>query len=208
MRHDPMKQLLTAMAAAALLIMTSACSILPESAPVQLLDPQLPPPKVAAQSAAWSLNVTRPESDPMRDSTRVLVRTGQGQLQVHPSARWIAAAPELLRTLLVRHLRDARRFEQVSAGGAGLRRTLVLDLRRFELSERDDDRLGAEIRLEARLYDSRSAELLARELFEVVQPIDGAQPAEIVSGFESVLGGIIPALADWLGEHGASAPST
>ncbi|MEX2497887.1 MAG: ABC-type transport auxiliary lipoprotein family protein [Wenzhouxiangellaceae bacterium] len=198
---------IAAMATAALLIMASACSILPESGPVQLLDPQLPTPEVAAQGAAWSLNVTRPESDPMRDSNRVLVRTGAGQLQVHPSARWVAAAPELLRTLLVRHLRDARQLEQVSADGSGLRRTLVLDLRRFELSE-SDDRLDAQIRLEARLYDSRSADLLARELFEVLRPIDAAQPAEIVSGFEAVLGEIIPALADWLSEHGASAPST
>ena len=194
----------TAIAATALLVMASACSILPERAPVQLLDPQLPPPAVAAQNADWSLNVARPESDPMRDSSRVLVRTSEGQLQVHPSARWIAAAPELLRTLLVRHLRDARQLEQVSAGGAGLRRTLVLDLRRFELAETGDNRLGAEIRLEARLYDSRSANLLARDLFEVVQSVNGAQPAQIVSGFETALGELIPELAGWLGEHGAT----
>lgn len=190
---------------AAVLVLASlgACSILPESTPVQLLDPQVAAPDAADESAAWTLNVARPEADPMRDSTRVLVRTGQGQLQVHGSARWIAAAPELLRTLLVRYLRDARSLEQVSAGGAGLDRTLVLDLRRFELTETDDERLAAEIRVEARLYDSRTADLLARELFERLEPVESTQPADVVAGFETVLAGLMPSLAVWAIEHGA-----
>jgi cholesterol transport system auxiliary component len=193
-----MKTILKFQAAATALLLASACSILPESEPVQLLDPQLQSPPVANQDVAWTLNVARPESDPARDSARVLVRTGQGQLQVHASARWVAAAPELLRTRLVRYLRDSQRIGQVSAGGGGLDRTLALDLRAFELVETGDGRLAAEIRIEARVYDSRSAELLARELFEARRPVSGAGPAEIVEGFEAVLGQIIPALADWL----------
>lgn len=182
----------------ALLIATAACSIIPESAPVQLLDPRLQPPAAASRHADWSLNVARPESDPARDSTRILVRTGSGQLQVHASARWVAAAPELLRTRLVRYLRDSRSVEEVSAGAAGMDRTLALDLRRFELVETVGGGLEAEIRLEARLYDSRSAQLLARELFEARRPVDGTGAAELVTGFEAVLDDVIPALADWL----------
>lgn len=193
---------------AALLALASlaACSILPESEPVQLLDPQLAAPETADQSAAWTLNVARPEADPMRDSTRVLVRTARGQLQVHASARWIAAGPELLRTLLVRYLRDARSLDQVSAGAAGLDRTLALDLRRFELTETADERLAAEIRIEARLYDSRTAELLARERFERLEPVDSTQPADVIAGFETMLAGLMPAVAEWLIEHGAEDP--
>ena len=128
---------------AASLMLASACSILPESAPVQMLDPQLQPPPAASKPIPWTLNVARPESDPVRDSTRVLVRTGAGQLQVHASARWVAAAPELLRTRLVRYLRDSQRIAQVSAGAAGMDRTLALDLRAFELVETGDGRLEA-----------------------------------------------------------------
>lgn len=198
--------LINPVAAVFALASLAACSILPESAPVQLLDPQLAAPAAADESAEWTLNVARPEADPMRDSTRVLVRTGQGQLQVHASARWIAAAPELLRTLLVRYLRDTRSLQQVSAGGAGLDRTLVLDLRRFELTETNDERLAAEVRVEARLYDSRTADLLARELFERLEPVASAQPPDIVAGFETLLGGLIPTLADWAAESGARDP--
>ena len=181
------------------------CSILPESEPVQTLDPAIPAPDSAAQEAGWSLSVTRPESDPMRDSTRILVRTAQGRLQVHASARWTAAAPDLLRTLLIRHLRDAGRLEQVSASAAGLDRTLALDLRRFELDDTGADRLAVEIRLEARLYDSRSADLVARRLFEARSPIKDAGPDQIIEGFEVALGEILPALSAWIIERGTVA---
>ena len=191
-------------AAAALLLAATACSILPQSERVQLLDPQLQMPPTAGRGAEWTLNVARPESDPARDSTRVLVRTDAGQLQIHASARWVAAAPELLRTRLVRYLRDSQRIAQVSAGAAGMDRTLALDLRAFELVETGDGRLEAEIRIEARLYEGRSADLLARKLFEARRPVGGTGPAELVTGFEAVLGELIPELAGWLGEHGAT----
>ena len=193
------------LAAIFMLGLAGACSILPESEPVQLLDPAIPAPDPAAHKAGWGLSVTRPESDPMRDSNRVLVRTAEGRLQVHASARWTAAAPDLVRTLLVRHLRDAGHLEQVSASAAGLDRTLALDLRRFELDETGADRLAAEIRLEARLYDNRSAALAARRLFEARSPIDDAGPDEIIDGFEAALGVIVPALSAWIVDQGTAA---
>ena len=193
------------LAAVFMLALAGACSILPKSEPVQLLDPAIPAPDPAAHKAGWGLSVARPESDPIRDSNRVLVRTAQGRLQVHASARWTAAAPDLLRTLLLRHLRDAGHLEQVSASAAGLDRTLALDLRRFELDETGADRLAAEIRLEARLYDNRSAALAARRLFEARSPIDDAGPDEIIDGFEAALGVIVPALSAWIVDQGTAA---
>ena len=185
----------------ALLVSLASCSILPQSEPVQLLDPQLPAPPISEQSTSWTLNVTRPESDPVRDSTRVLIRTNEGQLQVHSRARWVAAGPELLRTLLVRHLRDARALTQVSSGASGSDRTLALDLRHFELVETATKQLQAEIQIEARLYDSRSTKLLSRDLFKALQPVGGIGSAQIIEGFEDVLGEIIPAIAEWLTGH-------
>lgn len=185
----------------ALLVSLASCSILPRNEPVQLLDPQLPAPAVSEQSTTWTLNVTRPESDPVRDSTRVLIRTNEGQLQVHARARWVAAGPELLRTLLVRHLRDAQALKQVNSGASGSDRTLALDLRHFELVETADKQLQAEIQIEARLYDSRSTKLLTRDMFKARQPIGGIGPAQIIEGFEAVLEEIIPAIAEWLTEH-------
>jgi len=203
MKNVPMNKSLKSIAVAALLLtMSTACSIFPETDPVQLLDPQPPSSASTGQPRAWTLNVYRPEADPARDSTRVLVRTGQGQLQVHATARWVAAAPDLLRTLLVRYMRDANVLSEISAGAAGMDRTLALDLRRFELVETGDQQLAAEIRIEARLFDGRSAELLDRRLFERREPVGNADSDAIIRGFNSVLGEIVPALAAWLTGEG------
>lgn len=179
-------------------MLMSACTILPESEPVQLLDPRLPAPAEASESREWTLNVLRPESDPARDSTRVLVRVEEGRLQVHSSARWVAPAPGLFRTLLVRYLRDRRVLAQAGAGAAGMDGTLALDLRRFELSETAAGQLEAWVQVEARLYDSGTSRLLAQRSFEARQPARSAQADDALASFEKVLGEIIPALGDWV----------
>ncbi|MDX1678477.1 ABC-type transport auxiliary lipoprotein family protein [Arsukibacterium sp.] len=175
----------------------AGCSIIPQPKTVQLLDPQLATPAVRPVAANWRLNVNRPVTDPVRDSNQVLVRTRQGQLQVHPSARWVAASPDLLRTLLIRYLRDSQALQLTASATAGLDHTLALDLRQFEVVE-DNNQLQARIKLEARLYDNRSARLLSRQLFARQQPLPDMQPAQLVSGFEAVLQQLIPAITDWL----------
>ncbi|MDT8388157.1 MAG: ABC-type transport auxiliary lipoprotein family protein [Thiogranum sp.] len=181
-----------------LLLITAGCTVFPDAEPSRLLDPQPEMPTASGnEPQSWTLNVARPETDPMRDSTRVLVRTENGQLQVHPSANWIAATPDLLRLLLVRHVRDTDRLAQVSSGAAGLDRTLALDLRQFELAEVPGS-LQARIELEARLYDSSSGKLLGRRLFQQREQVDSIEPARVNTGFETALAALIPELADWL----------
>lgn len=181
------------------------CSVIPEKEPVQLLDLNLPAPDMAVQPASWTLNVNRPQADPARDSNRVLVRTTEGQLQLLPQARWVATSPELIRAQLLRYLRDANSLAQVSAGASGMARTLELDLRQFELVEGADKTLQARIMLEVRLYDNRSARLLARQIFSQQQDVATTTATAIISGFERVLGQVIPAIASWLTDFDGAA---
>lgn len=188
---------------AILLAALAGCSIGPEAKTVQLLDPRPDSgPAHAGEPASWSLGVTRPDTDPTRDSNRVLVRTDQGQLKVHPSARWVASAPDLFRTLLIRHLRDQALLAQAGPGAAGADRILAIDLRRFELTEHGGS-LAVEITAEARLYDSRSNDLLARRVFDARRGLASARPDLINDGFEQVLAELLPALGDWVVTAGA-----
>ncbi|MBY6203382.1 ABC-type transport auxiliary lipoprotein family protein [Halomonas denitrificans] len=178
------------------------CSILPENEPVHLVDPRLEvEPGRHGASRPWTLNIARPETDPVRDSARVLVRTPDGQLQVHPTARWVAPAPELVRTALVRYLRDAEVLAQVGASASGSDRTLVIDLRRFEIARDASGSLAVAAQADARLYESASADRVGRLSFDHAEAIDSASVAEVVRGTQAVLELLARRTGDWLAEH-------
>ena len=178
-------------------LMSAGCTILPESEPVQLVDPRIEASDRAGPAIDWTLSIARPETDPARDSDRILVRTEPGQLKIHPTGRWVAPAPELLRTLLIRYLRDSDTVARVGASIAGSDRTLLLDLRRFELAERGDG-LAAVIEVDARLHETRGGRLVGHRLFEHEDAVAGSGPGEIVAGFESALAALAADTADWL----------
>lgn len=179
----------------------SACSILPESEPVQLLDPRPAASGAAAGPVEWSLSIARPETDPVRDSNRVLVRMPDGRLQVHADARWVAPGPELLRTLAVRQLRDAGTLRRVETGASRAQRQLRTDLRRFELEEGAGGNLDAVLVYEARLYDSGTLELVAREVISHRAPAASIAAPDVLAAFEAVLSGSLAELAAWLAEQ-------
>lgn len=195
-----MKALLRLIAISSLTAALAACSILPPSTPTQILDPRLPLASTAeARSTApiatdWTLGVARPDTDPVRDSNRVLVRTADGRLQVHATARWAAAAPDLLRTLLLRRLRDRDLVADVKPDSGD--RLLTIDLRRFELD--DTGSLEAVIVLEARLHDAPAYGLRSSRLFEQRQTTASAEPGDINAAFEAVLLAMLDELADWV----------
>ncbi len=179
-----------------LLALCQACSFLPQTEPVQLLDPQPALGTPAAHKHDWALNIARPETDRMRDSTRVLVRGQDGQLRIYGNTRWVAAAPDLLRTLLVRDMRDRSLVTEVRSGSGGGQFMLALDLRRFELSESASG-LTVDLRVEARLYDSRSTRMQGSRLFEVLELVDDGETAAVGRAFERALASLIIELGDW-----------
>jgi ABC-type uncharacterized transport system auxiliary subunit len=191
-----MNALLRSILAVGLAAALPACSILPQATPTQVLDPRLPTAADAPAPADWTLNVARPDTDPVRDSNRVLVRTADGRLQVHGTARWAAAAPDLLRTLLVRRLRDRQLLADATAASGAGDRLLAIDLRRFELD--DAGTLEAVIVLEARLHDAPRFELHHSRLFEQRQAAASAEPGDINAAFETVLTALIDELAAWM----------
>jgi ABC-type uncharacterized transport system auxiliary subunit len=187
------------LAAALVALLATACSVLPQPQAVQLIDPQPEAPAGTESPGSWSLSMTRPATDPARDSSRVLVRTGDGRLQVHPSARWVAPAPELLRTVALRGLRDADTLRRIDAGIAGADRVLDTDLRRFELAETSaGDGLEFVVVFDARVVDADTAELVDARLFSSRTAVAGDEPAAIVMAVETSLSTLLEELADWL----------
>lgn len=192
-----MKPKLISCLAGAALALLSGCSLWPESKPVQILDPSPATAEAFPSAAPWSLDLARPETDPVRDSSRVLVRTSDGRLNNYSSVRWVAPTPDMLRRLMVRHWRDRGLSAEIRSAGSGGDRLLSIDLRRFELEESDPD-LTAVIEIEARLHDSPSYEVTARTRLSQRKILDGRGPAAVNAAFESALEALLTESANWL----------
>lgn len=185
---------------AAALLALGACSFLPESEPVRVLDPR---PAIELEAAApldWTLEIERPGADPMRDSRQVLVRGEDGTLRVLGQLRWVDNGPDLVRELLIRSLADAGRLTDVHASGVRSDRRLELQLRRFELESGAGGELHALVELDVRLLDGRSGQRIAQHVLRSRQSVAGVEAHRVVAGFEAVLGALAAELADWLAE--------
>jgi len=172
-------------AIAALLL--AGCSVFPEAEPVVRLDPRIDV-ESGAHGPPLDLRVglPRPEADPARDADRVLVRTETGRLQVISNLRWVAPAPDLVQTTLIRYLRDAGAFAEVTPGARSVDRALFIDLRRFELAETSGG-LRVEIELDARVLDAVSGLPLDRFKLLHEEPLASPGGADVVAGFETAL---------------------
>lgn len=175
----------------------TACSIVPETEPLQLLDPQPEPAPGFDQPAPWTLDLARPETDPVRDSTRVLVRTEDGRLQSYGRMRWVAPIPELLRRSMIRHWRDQGLAEEIHQSGAGGDRLLAIDLRRFEL-ERAVSGLVAVIDIEVRLHAAPAYAVIFRTRLRNEQSLGSTDPAGVNDAFETLLESMLRSLGDQL----------
>lgn len=164
----------------------------------RLLAPQVEP-DIARQAPADSvLAVSRPHSDRTRDSSRVLVRRGRS-LMPWPGVAWIDRAPDLLQGLMVESL-DGRVATVGRHGSVPRDYRLDLDLRRFELVERDAG-LSAELVLAARLMDASGELVAATTVAERDHPVASSSVDDAVAALEGALGSGIEQLAAWLGEH-------
>lgn len=175
-------------AIAALLL--AGCSVFPDAEPVVRLDPRIDvEPGAHGPTLDLRLGLPRPEADPARDANRVLVRTATGRLQVVSNLRWVAPAPDLVQTTLIRYLRDAEAFAAVMPGAGSVERALFIDLRRFELAETGGG-LRVVIELDARVLDAFSGQPLDRIHLLHEEPLASPGGADVVAGFETALAAV------------------
>jgi cholesterol transport system auxiliary component len=177
------------------LLLLSGCSLLPKSEAILRLDPHIQSsPGTYGEPAALTVAVVRPATDPARDSNRVQVRTSAGELQVLGRLRWIAPAPDLVQSTLIRHLRDTGAVADASADAAFADRMLQIDLRQFEIAEIAGGHQVVLV-LDARWIETATGEVLRRRLIEHRGPIDGLDGARVVAAFEHGLGEVAEAIA-------------
>ena len=186
---------LTLLLAAGLL---SACSILPQSEPLDIY--LLPGAALPAQTQRvdWSLRVNSPVSNQLLDGTRIVVLPEPGRVNTYQGVRWSERTPRLLRNRLLDAFHDDGRIQALSNEEQRLQADLELvsDLRSFHSQYRDGV-AEALIQLDVRLVDGRDQRILAIRRFSVSQPASDTSIAAVVKAFGQAGDRLSRELVDW-----------
>lgn len=180
--------------------LVSACMLARPGAPINILAPQVD----AAAGADWpdvetSLVVSRPQSDQLRSSDRLLVRVEGSRLRAWPAAAWHDSMPDMVQTTLIRAFEDSGKIRGVGRQGS-LRATynLMSDLRHFEVVDDGGPDLAVEMSLQTTLVHHASGEVVGTHLFNHEQRADGKDLDAVVAAFEQTMGTIVPAVVGWV----------
>lgn len=193
--------------ALALLLLLSACGLGRPLSPVSIIAPEIELRSDPNWEAVdWALQVRRPAADRMRDSDRILMRTGASRLQPYPAASWLDNVPDMLQALTVQGLEDSGQLLGVGrAGGLRSRFALATEIRRFEGADDGRAELAVHLVIQANLVDQRSGAVAASRTFTVVEPTSGSGLDELVSAFERALQDYFSELTGWVLVEGEQA---
>ena len=122
------------LAAGAMLLLATACGVLPKRDPIRVSTPSHAATTVDGPQVAWSLLVAKPIASQMLDSERISVRPGPGNVQVYKGASWSDPLPELVQSSLLHAFEDSHKILTVGRPGGGVRGRfqLITELRSFE----------------------------------------------------------------------------
>ncbi|MFK3773219.1 ABC-type transport auxiliary lipoprotein family protein [Pseudomonas sp. NPDC089406] len=184
---------------AATLGLASACSILPQSAPVDIY--RLPASQATGSAApvGWSLRLNKPLASEALAGPRIAVIPQGDVISSYQGARWSDPAPQLLRNRLLDGFQRDGRVQRLSADDSNLQADYELggELQAFQSEYRQGQQVEVVIRYDARLVQGRSQRILASKRFEVRQPLSGTQVPAVVSGFGAASDQLTRQVIDW-----------
>lgn len=180
-------------------IVLNACGILPEPSSFDIY--RLPPSTVAASDDAavdWGLRVSRPSSDDLLGGTRIAVLPDEHRFSVYEGARWNLPAPELLRDHLLDAFHHDGRVHKLSSDREMLQADFELGgmLRAFQVEYRDG-KPEVVIRLDARLVDIRTRQILASRRFNETEPVHDEKVPQVVEAFGRAGDRLAGRIIDW-----------
>lgn len=180
-------------------VLLTACSILPEAGSYDIY--RLPPSTVAASNGPavdWGLRVSRPSSDDLLGGARIAVLPDGHRFSVYEGVRWNLPAPVLWRDHLLDAFHNDGRVRKFSDDREILDADFELGgmLRAFQVEYRDGEP-EVVIRLDARLVDIRSRQIMASQRFNVTEPAHNEQVPQIVEAFGRANDRLASRIIDW-----------
>ncbi|WP_225790010.1 ABC-type transport auxiliary lipoprotein family protein [Pseudomonas sp. Marseille-P8916] len=193
-----MKRSLRLLALTASLGLATACSILPQSEPVDIY--RLPVSQANGNQAPldWSLRLNKPLASEALAGPRIAVIPQGDVISSYKGARWSDPVPLLLRNRLLDGFQRDGRVQRLSADDSNLQADfeLVGELQAFQ-SEYRAGGVEVLIRYDARLVQGRSQRILASRRFEVRQPLGDSQVPAVGAGFGSASDQLVGQVVAW-----------
>lgn len=186
------------------LLVLGACGLTGQVSPVSIIAPELDLQTDEQWNPVdWALQVRRPVADQMRDSERILIRTGASRLQPYPAASWLDNVPDMLHSLTIQALEDSGRFGGVGrAGSLRSRFALATELRRFEGVDDGRADLAVDLVIQANLVDQRSGRVAASRTFTVRERARDKGLDDLVIAFERAMQEYLFQLTGWVLDEG------
>ena len=181
------------------LSLATACSILPQSEPVDIY--RLPVSQSARSAAPldWSLRLNKPLASEALAGPRIAVIPQGDVISSYKGARWSDPTPMLVRNRLLDGFQRDGRVQRLSADDSNLQADYELggELQAFQSEYRPGGAVEVVIRYDARLVQGRSQRILASKRFEVRQPLGSQQVPAVVAGFGTASDQLARQVIDW-----------
>ncbi|UBM25531.1 ABC-type transport auxiliary lipoprotein family protein [Pseudomonas sp. p1(2021b)] len=194
-----MRPPLRLLALAATLSLATACSILPQSEPVDIYRLPVHQAGRTVPPLDWSLRLNKPLASETLAGPRIAVIPQGDVISSYKGARWSDPVPLLVRNRLLDGFQRDGRVQRLSADDSNLQADyeLVGELQAFQSEYRADGAVEVVIRYDARLVQGRSQRILASHRFEVRQPLGDTQVSAVVGGFGAASDRLVGQLVDW-----------
>lgn len=204
-----MKPSLRLLALAAALSLASACSILPQSEPVDLYRLPVNQPSRMAPALDWSLRLNKPLASEVLAGPRIAVVPQGNVVSNYKGARWSDAVPVLLRNRLLDGFQRDGRVQRLSADDSNLQADFELagELLAFQSEYREDGLVEVVIRYDARLVQGRTQRILASKRFEIRKPLADRQVPAVVAGFGQACDQLAGQVVGWTIAQAGSVPA-
>ena len=194
-----MKPSLRLLALAAALSLASACSILPQSEPVDLYRLPVNQPGRTAPALDWSLRLNKPLASEVLAGPRIAVIPQGDVVSSYKGARWSDAVPVLLRNRLLDRFQRDGQVQRLSADDSNLQADYELagELQAFQTEYRDCQPTVV-IRYDAQLVRTNGLHILATHSFEIAEPVQGKAVPEVVAAFGRADDALARQVVEWV----------
>ncbi|MGE8166913.1 ABC-type transport auxiliary lipoprotein family protein [Pseudomonas putida] len=187
------------LAMAVALSLATACSILPQSEPVDIYRLPVNQATLNRTPVAWSLRLNKPLASEALAGPRIAVVPQGDVISNYKGARWSDPVPLLLRNRLLDGFQRDGRVQRLSADDSNLQADYELagELQAFQSEYRPGGAVEVVVRYDARLVEGRSQRILASQRFEVHQPLAGTQVPAVVTGFGAASDQLARQVVEW-----------